>query len=49
MFSLPTVWDSLHGLSATRRSFLGWAAGTTPYLTTLLLWSGAVVIWKTGI
>jgi cytochrome c-type biogenesis protein len=48
-FSLPTVWDSLHGLSAARRSFLGWAAGTTPYLTTLLLWSGAVVIWKTGI
>jgi cytochrome c-type biogenesis protein len=48
MFSLPTVWDSLHGLSAAHRAFLGRAAGASPYLTAMLLWSGAFLIWRTA-
>ncbi len=49
MFSLPTVWDSLHGLNAAHRAFLGKAAGASPYVTALLLWGGAFLIWQTGI
>ncbi|HEY9099424.1 MAG TPA: hypothetical protein VIN38_11190 [Thiobacillus sp.] len=49
MFSLPTVWDSMRGLSAAHRAFLGKAAHASPYVTALLLWSGAFLIWKTGI
>ena len=49
MFSLPTVWDSVRGLNATHRTFLGKAANASPYITTLLLWSGAFLIWQTGI
>lgn len=49
MFSLPTVWDSMHGLSASHRAFLGKAANASPYVTALLLWSGAFLIWQTGI
>ena len=49
MFSLPTVWDSLHGLNAAHRTFLGRAAAAGPYITAALLWSGAFLIWRTGI
>jgi len=49
MFSLPTVWDSLHGLNAAHLAFLGKAAGASPYVTALLLWGGAFLIWQTGI
>lgn len=49
MFSLPTVWDSLHGLNAEYRMFLGKAAAASPYVTAALLWSGAFLIWRTGI
>ena len=49
MFSLPTLWDSLHGLDAAHRSFLGKAASASPYITALLLWSAAFLIWKTGL
>ena len=49
MFSLPTLWDSARGFDAPHRAFLGKAALVSPYLTALLLWSGAFLIWKTGI
>lgn len=49
MFSLPTLWDSTHKLDAAHRDFLGKAANLSPYITTLVLWSGALVIFKTGI
>ena len=49
MFSLPTVWDGLHGLSAAHRAFLAKAASASPYVTALLLWGGAFLIWQTGI
>lgn len=49
MFSLPTVWDSQHGLNAAHLAFLGKAAGASPYVTALLLWGGAFLIWQTGI
>lgn len=49
MFSLPTLWDSTRELDAAHRTFLGKAALISPYLTALLLWSGAFLIWKTGI
>jgi cytochrome c-type biogenesis protein len=48
MFSLPTVWDGLHGLSAAHRAFLSKAAAASPYLTAALLWSGAFFIWRTS-
>jgi cytochrome c-type biogenesis protein len=48
MFSLPTVWDSLHGLSQAHRIFLGKAAAASPGVTALLLWSGAILLWHTG-
>lgn len=49
MFSLPTLWDSTHGFDAAHRAFLGKAAAVSPYITTLLLWGGAFLIWQTGI
>jgi len=49
MFSLPTLWNSKHKLDAAHRAFLGKAANLSPYLTTLLLWSGALIILKTGV
>jgi len=49
MFSLPTLWNSTHELNAGHRDFLGKAANLSPYITTLLLWSGAILIWKTGV
>ena len=49
MFSLPTLWNSTHTVNATHRAFLGNAANLSPYITTLLLWSGAIMIWKTGV
>lgn len=49
MFSLPTLWDSTHKLDAAHRAFLGKAANLSPYITTLLLWSGAFMIWQTGV
>ena len=49
MFSLPTLWDSTRELDAAHRTFLSKAALISPYLTALLLWSGAFLIWKTGI
>ena len=49
MFSLPTLWDSTHKLDAVHRAFLGKAANLSPYLTTLLLWSGALIIFITGV
>lgn len=49
MFSLPTLWDSTHEFDAAHRAFLGKAAAVSPYITTLLLWGGAFLIWQTGI
>ncbi len=49
MFTLPTLWDSTHELNAAHRAFLGKAASLSPYLTTLLLWGGALLIWQTGV
>jgi hypothetical protein len=49
MFSLPTLWDSTHKLDAAHRAFLCKAANLSPYLTTLLLWSGALIIFITGV
>ena len=49
MFSLPTLWDSTHKLNAAHRVFLTKAANLSPYLTTLLLWSSALIIFKTGV
>jgi len=49
MFSLPTLWDSTHKLDAAHRAFLGRAANLSPYITTLLLWGGAFLIWKIGV
>lgn len=49
MFSLPTVRDSMRGLNAAHRTFLGKAANASPYVTALLLWCGAFLIWQTGI
>lgn len=49
MFTLPTLWDSTHELNATHRAFLSKAANLIPYITTLLLWSSAFLIWKTGV
>ena len=49
MFSLPTLWDSARGFDTPHRIFLSKAALISPYLTALLLWSGAFLIWKTGI
>lgn len=48
MFTLPTLWHSMHKLTAAHRNFLGQAARLSPYLTTFLLWSSALLIWKTG-
>ena len=49
MFTLPTLWNSTHGLSAGHRKVLSKAANLTPYITALLLWGSAVLIWKTGV
>ena len=49
MFTLPTLWDSTHELTAAHRAFLSKAANLSPYITTLLLWGGAFLIWKTGV
>lgn len=49
MFTLPTLWDSTHGLSAAHRVFLTKAASLSPYITALLLWGSALLIWKTGV
>lgn len=49
MFTLPTLWDSTHELKASHRAFLSKAANLSPYITTLLLWSSAFLIWKTGV
>ncbi len=49
MFTLPTLWDSTHELNAAHRAFLSKAANLSPYLTTLLLWGGAWLIWQTGV
>lgn len=48
MFSLPTLWNSTHELDAAQRALLGKAASLSPYITTLLLWSAAFLIWITG-
>lgn len=49
MFTLPTLWESTQKYSAAQRNFLGHAARLSPYVTTLLLWSGALIIFTTGI
>ena len=49
MFTLPTLWDSTHELNATHRIFLSRAANLSPYVTTLLLWGSALLIWQTGV
>lgn len=49
MFTLPTLWDSTHELKPSHRVFLSHAANLSPYVTTLLLWSSAFLIWKTGV
>ena len=48
MFTLPTLWGSVHGLDAKSRSFLGQSASLSPYLTAALLWGAAFLIWQTG-
>ena len=49
MFTLPTLWDSTHELNASHRAFLSKAANMTPYITTFLLWGGALLILQTGV
>lgn len=49
MFTLPTLWDSTHELNAAHRAFLSKAANLSPYVTTLLLWGGALLIWQAGV
>lgn len=49
MFTLPTFWDSTHELKPSHRTFLSNAANLSPYVTTLLLWSSAFLIWKIGV
>jgi cytochrome c-type biogenesis protein len=49
MFTLPTLWSSTHKLNDLQRTFLGKAANLSPYVTTLLLWSCAFVILKSGV
>jgi cytochrome c-type biogenesis protein len=49
MFTLPTLWGSAHGLGAEARAFLARAALFSPYLTTVLLWGAAFLIWQTGV
>lgn len=49
LFLLPTVWDSLHGLSAAYRVFLNRAANASLQVTAALLWDGATLIWQRGI
>ena len=49
MFTSPTLWDSTHKLDVAHRVFLGKAANLSPYITTLLLWSCALIIWTTGV
>lgn len=49
MFSLPTLWSSTRQLDPAQRAFLGRVASLSPYITTLLLWGGAFLIWKTGV
>lgn len=49
MFTLPTLWDSTHELNAAHRTFLSKAANMTPYITTLLVWGGALLILQTGV
>ena len=49
MFTLPTLWDSTHEVNAAHRAFLSKAANLSPYITTLLLWGGAFLIWKMGV
>jgi len=48
MFTLPTLWGSTHGLGSVARNFLAGAASLSPYLTTGLLWSAAIILWKIG-
>lgn len=49
LFSLPTFWSVLHGLNQGHRHFLSRIASVTPYLTALILWTGALVLWHTGV
>ncbi|MGV8934619.1 MAG: hypothetical protein ACOH1I_08350 [Gallionellaceae bacterium] len=49
MFSLPTLWNSVRGLDAAHRSFLGKVASISPYITALLLWGAAWMIFITGV
>ena len=49
MFTLPTLWDSTHELNMAHRDFLSKAANLSPYITTLLLWGSALLIWQTGV
>lgn len=49
MFTLPTLWESTHQLNAAHRAFLSKAANMSPYITTLLLWSSALLILQTEI
>lgn len=48
MFTLPTLWDSTHGLDAAHRALLSRAADASPYVTAALLWGSALFIWQTG-
>ena len=49
MFTLPTLWGSVHGLSSAARAFLRKAASLSPYLTTGLVWGAATFLWQEGI
>lgn len=49
MFTLPTLWGSAHGLGAGARAFLAKAASFSPYLTAVLLWGAAFLIWQIGV
>lgn len=48
MFTLHTLWGSVHGLGADARAFLGKSASLSPYFTTALLWGAAFLIGQTG-
>lgn len=49
MFTLPTVWSGLRGVSAATRAVLAGAAAFSPYLTAALLWGAALWIAIGGV
>lgn len=48
MFSLPTLWYSMREFDGANRKFLSKSAIASPYLTAMLLWFGAFLVWRMG-